>query len=55
MRGLREELRGLREFQEGARRREREWEGRWESRGRDLEVSRHLIAVCWATGRVIRE
>ena len=38
VRGLREELRVLREYQEAAQRRERDWEGRYESRGRDMEV-----------------
>lgn len=52
VRGLREELRTLREFQEAALKREREWEGRYESRGRDLEVclfytlQLHRISCC---------
>ena len=45
---MREELRTLRDYQEAAQRREREWEGRYESRGRDLEV--RLISLIAAPG-----
>jgi hypothetical protein len=39
VRGLREEVRILREAKDGLGRREREWEERWKLRNQDLEVS----------------
>lgn len=40
VRGLREEVRQLREARETSTRKEREWDERWKFRTKDMEVSR---------------
>lgn len=45
MRGLREEIRVLREQKDMVGRREEEWGERWRARGRDVEVSYYFGTI----------
>lgn len=45
VRGLREEVRLLREAKDASGRKEREWEERWRYRTKDMEASRSLTNV----------
>jgi len=42
VRGLREEVRQLRDVRDGSVKRERDWEERWKVRGKDMEVSAYF-------------
>ena len=45
VRGLREEVRELREARDAGVRKEREWEERWKSRTKDMEVCRPRVTI----------
>jgi indole-3-glycerol phosphate synthase len=45
VRGMREEVRLLREAKEASAKKEREWEERWRYRTKDMEVGLHAVSV----------